>query len=264
MLLVRDAFAQGLFGGGSRAASGSPNPSLTFFLQILQFLPLILIFYLLLIRPQQQQAKKAKAMLAALKKGDKVVTSGGLMGTIVGLDDHKAVLRDRAREVPGVDDTLRQLIADMRETMKAYGGVGLAANQVGVPQRVLVVDVPVDEGERAAHALINPVVKRRVGTLTGEEGCLSLPGIWDEVTRAERVIVQALDEQGRGIELDAEGYLARAIQHEIDHLEGVLFVDRLSPLRRQFLRRSLDALARGELPEDYQPPLGPPDRGGSF
>jgi len=92
MLLVGDANAQGLFGGG-RAASGSPNPSLTFILQIAQFLPIILIFYLLLIRPQQQQAKKTRAMLAALKRGDKVVTSGGMMGTIVGLDENKAVLR---------------------------------------------------------------------------------------------------------------------------------------------------------------------------
>jgi len=93
MLMVSDAFAQGLFGGGGPAASGSSNPNMTFILQIAQFLPIIAIFYLLLIRPQQQQAKKLKAMLAALKKGDKVVTSGGLMGTIVGLDEQKAVLR---------------------------------------------------------------------------------------------------------------------------------------------------------------------------
>ena len=93
MLMVSDAYAQGLFGGGGTAASGSPNPTMTFILQIAQFLPLIAIFYLLLIRPQQQQAKKLKLMLAALKKGDKVVTSGGLMGTVVGLDEQKAVLR---------------------------------------------------------------------------------------------------------------------------------------------------------------------------
>ena len=93
MLMLSDAFAQGLFGGGGSAASGSPNPNMTFILQIAQFLPIIAIFYLLLIRPQQQQAKKLKLMLAALKKGDKVVTSGGLMGTIVGLDEQKAVLR---------------------------------------------------------------------------------------------------------------------------------------------------------------------------
>ena len=93
MLMVSDAYAQGLFGGGAPAASGSPNPTMTFILQIAQFLPLIAIFYLLLIRPQQQQAKKLKLMLAALKKGDKVVTSGGLMGPIVRLEDQKTVLR---------------------------------------------------------------------------------------------------------------------------------------------------------------------------
>ncbi len=164
------------------------------------------------------------------------------------------VLREKAHEIERVDDALRALIEDMRATMKAYNGVGLAANQVGVPQRLLVVDVPGEEGERLSHALVNPVVKRRVGTQSAEEGCLSIPGIWEEVTRSERIVVQALDEHGRGIELDAEGYLARAIQHEIDHLDGVLFVDRLSGLKRQFLRRSLDALARGELPDDYAPP----------
>jgi preprotein translocase subunit YajC len=93
MLMVSDAFAQGLFGGGAPAAPGSSNPNMTFILQIAQFLPIIAIFYLLLIRPQQQQAKKLKAMLAALKNGDKVVTSGGLMGTIARLDEQKVTLR---------------------------------------------------------------------------------------------------------------------------------------------------------------------------
>jgi preprotein translocase subunit YajC len=93
MLMVSDAFAQGLFGGGAPAAPGSPNPNMTFLLQIAQFLPIIAIFYLLLIRPQQQQAKKLKAMLAALKNGDKVVTSGGLMGTIARIDEQKVTLR---------------------------------------------------------------------------------------------------------------------------------------------------------------------------
>ncbi len=163
-------------------------------------------------------------------------------------------LREKARDLTGVDDALRELIADMRETMKAYGGVGLAATQLGVPQRLLVADVPVDEDQRAQITLINPVLKRRTGSQVGEEGCLSIPGIWEEVTRAERILVTGLDEEGHPVELDVDGYVARAIQHEIDHLEGVLFVDRLSPLKRQFLRRSLDALARGELPEDYSPP----------
>lgn len=174
------------------------------------------------------------------------------------------VLRERAREVTSVDDTLRQLIADMRETMHAYGGVGLAANQVGVAQRLLVVDVPVEEHVRARHALINPVVKGRSGSVTGEEGCLSVPGLWEDVTRAERLVVAGLDEEGRGVELSVEGYLARAIQHEMDHLEGVLFVDRLSTLKRQFLRRSLDALARGEIPERHHPPAEPDGPGGQL
>lgn len=164
------------------------------------------------------------------------------------------VLRTKAEEITGPDDTLRRLVEDMFETMKAYNGVGLAANQVGVLQRVLVVDVPLDDVERARFALVNPVIDRRSGSQTGEEGCLSIPGIYEDVSRANAIRVQALDEWGHPMEIEAGGYLARAIQHEVDHLDGVLFVDRLSPLKRQFLRRSLDALARGELPDDYRAP----------
>jgi len=163
------------------------------------------------------------------------------------------VLREKADPVAAVDDSLRALIADMRETMKAYNGVGLAANQVGVARRVLVVDVPVDEGQRACYAIVNPVIVSRSGSETGEEGCLSIPGILDDVTRAFRVRVHGLDEWGTPIEIEAEDYLARALQHEVDHLDGVLFVDRLSLLKRQFLRRALDALARGEVPEGHGP-----------
>jgi peptide deformylase len=165
------------------------------------------------------------------------------------------VLRQRALEVSQFDDTLRSLVADMRDTMQAYRGVGLAANQVGVLQRVLLVDVPAGEdgGANEAHTLVNPVVISRRGSEMAEEGCLSIPGIYEEVPRSHRVEVEYLDEHGRRHALVAEGYLARAIQHEIDHLDGVLFVDRLSPLKRQFLRRSLDLLARGELPEGYHP-----------
>jgi len=164
------------------------------------------------------------------------------------------VLRQKALPVTAVDETVRQLIADMRETMKAYHGVGLAANQVGVAQRVILVDVPDEDGGRSQFALINPVITSRTGSEVGEEGCLSIPGIFEDVTRAETITLQALDDQGRKLNLSAEGYLARAVQHEVDHLDGVLFVDRLSLLKRQFLRRSLDALARGELPDGYTPP----------
>ncbi len=169
------------------------------------------------------------------------------------------VLRQRAREVVEFDDSLRALAADMRETMKAYHGVGLAGNQVGVLQRVLVVDVPLDDegATGAAYTLVNPECLERAGSQTTEEGCLSVPGIYEDVSRSLRVRVRYRDERGAAAELEAEGFLARAIQHEIDHLDGVLFVDRLSPLKRQFLRRSLEALARGEMPEGFAPPVGP-------
>jgi peptide deformylase len=139
--------------------------------------------------------------------------------------------------------------------MKAYSGVGLAANQVGVAKRVLVVDVPLDDEKRAQLALVNPDITRRSGTETGEEGCLSIPGVWEDVTRARSIRVEALDELGRGIVVEADGYLARALQHEVDHLDGKLFVDRLSALKRQFLRRQLEALSRGEVPEGHHPPM---------
>ena len=103
--------------------------------------------------------------------------------------------------------------------------------------------------------LVNPVIESRASSQDSEEGCLSIPGIFEDVTRALEIRVRYQDEHGNPAVLEAEGYLARAIQHEVDHLDGVLFVDRLSPLKRQFLKRALDALARGELPEDYAPPL---------
>ena len=162
------------------------------------------------------------------------------------------VLREKSAAVGAIDDALRALIADMRETMKAYNGVGLAANQVGVARRVLVVDVPMDEERRAQYAIVNPVIVSRSGSESGEEGCLSIPGILDDVTRAFRIKLRGLDEWGTPIEIEAEDYLSRALQHEVDHLDGVLFVDRLSLLKRQFLRRALDALANGELPEGYR------------
>jgi peptide deformylase len=174
------------------------------------------------------------------------------------------VLRQKAREVGGADDTLRALVADMRDTMHAYSGVGLAANQVGVLQRVLVVDVPLDEEHRARYAIVNPVVALRSGSETGEEGCLSIPGVWEDVGRSRAITVRGLDEWGKPLAFEAEGYLARAIQHEVDHLDGVLFVDRLSPLKRQFLRGQLDALARGELPDGHHGPPAPPRAEESF
>ena len=162
-------------------------------------------------------------------------------------------LRTRTREVRDFDDTLRALVADLYETMAAYNGVGLAANQVGVGQRVFVVDVPHEDGAHDRFAVVNPVLDQKRGKESGEEGCLSMPGILEQVQRAASVRLRGLDEHGIPIERMVTGYLARAIQHETDHLDGVLFTDRLSPLKRQFLRRDLDALARGELPAGYHP-----------
>jgi peptide deformylase len=165
------------------------------------------------------------------------------------------VLREKARPIESFDEPLASLVADMFETMRAYRGVGLAGNQVGVAQRVLVIEVPGEkEGESLRLALINPSLSEAAGQQVDEEGCLSMPGIYEDVKRALAVRVRAQDPEGRPIEFVAEGYLARVVQHEVDHLDGVLFTDRLSPLRRQFLRRSLEALARGEMPDGYQHP----------
>lgn len=164
------------------------------------------------------------------------------------------VLRAKAADVTAFDDSLRALVADLFETMKAYNGVGLAAPQVGVSQRIFVVEVPYDDETRERFAVINPTLDQRQGKESGEEGCLSMPGINEDVVRATELRLRAFDEHGKAFERRVDGFLARAIQHEADHLDGVLFTDRLSPLKRQFLRRQLDELARGEVPEGYHPP----------
>ena len=166
------------------------------------------------------------------------------------------VLRQKAREVVEFDDSLRALVADMFDTMKAYNGVGLAAPQVGVSQRVFVVDVPREDDKRDRFAVINPQLDQRKGKEVAEEGCLSMPGMLEDVSRAFELRLRWQDEYGKPHERKVDDYLARAIQHEADHLDGVLFTDRLSPLKKQFLRRALDALARGELPEGYHPRRG--------
>lgn len=163
------------------------------------------------------------------------------------------VLRRKAADVAAFDDSLRALVADLYDTMRAYRGVGLAAPQVGVSQRVFVVDVPVDEQHHERFAVVNPEIDQREGKTTYEEGCLSIPGLYEEVVRAERFRIRGFDEHGVAFERVVDGFLARALLHENDHLDGVLFPDRLSPLKRGFLRKSLDALARGEVPEGYHP-----------
>ena len=147
-------------------------------------------------------------------------------------------LRTVAQPVDEADDALRQLIDDMLETMYASQGIGLAATQVNVHRRLLVLDVSEDQGQPLA--LINPEIVAREEVCTTQEGCLSVPGIFDDVERAQRIRVRALDRHGEPFEMDAEGLLAVCIQHEMDHLEGKLFVDYLSELKRQRIRKKLE------------------------
>ncbi|OGP80797.1 MAG: peptide deformylase [Deltaproteobacteria bacterium RBG_16_64_85] len=136
-------------------------------------------------------------------------------------------LLKKAAPVSRVDEKVRELIRDMFETMRAASGVGLAAPQLGVGKRVIIVDISHVEKEVAPLALVNPEIVESRGLEEGTEGCLSLPGIEGVVPRAEFVLVKALDEQGRPVQIAARGFLARALQHEIDHLDGVLFIDRI-------------------------------------
>lgn len=147
-------------------------------------------------------------------------------------------LRTRAVPVKEVDDALRQLIDDMTETMYQANGIGLAATQVNVHQCIVVIDV--SEERNQPRVFINPEIIDREGDEVMEEGCLSVPGIYDTVRRAERVRVRALDRDGNAFELDADGLLAVCIQHEMDHLNGKLFVDYLSDLKRSRIRKKLE------------------------
>ena len=151
-------------------------------------------------------------------------------------------LHTRAAPVLNVDDSIRKLVADMAETMYEAPGIGLAATQVDVHQRVVVIDV--SEDNSALLALINPEIISRSGEQVCEEGCLSVPGIYDKVTRAETVRVRALDQQGKTFELDAEGLLAVCIQHELDHLDGKVFVEYLSKLKQTRIKDKLAKKAR--------------------
>jgi len=147
-------------------------------------------------------------------------------------------LRTKASPVGEVDAPLRQLIDDLLETMYAAKGVGLAATQVNVHKRLLVADV--SEAKNEPLVLVNPEVLSREDIGTMQEGCLSVPGYYEDVNRAQRIRFTALDRNGKRYERDAEGLLAVCLQHEIDHLDGKLFVDYLSELKRTRIRRKLE------------------------
>jgi peptide deformylase len=153
------------------------------------------------------------------------------------------ILRQKAAPVAKVDPDLAGFVAGMFECMYRADGIGLAAPQVGLLRRVFVLDVLPEDAPRVKRAFVNPVIVKKEGSAVAEEGCLSIPGIRHDVKRAERVIVEAMDETGAPFRMEAEGLLARAIQHETDHLDGVLFVDRLSAIQRKLLDGKLKRLA---------------------
>jgi len=149
------------------------------------------------------------------------------------------VLLQKAEPVENIDDSIRTLLENMAETMYAAPGVGLAAPQVGVPLRVIVADAsPRVEGEHLVK-LVNPVITFAEGSVEGEEGCLSVPGFSENVTRAEKVVVEGYDEHGKPVKIETETFLATILQHEIDHLDGTLFIDHLGRLTRDMIRRKL-------------------------
>ena len=153
-------------------------------------------------------------------------------------------LRTVAKEVDKVDDRIRQLVDDMLETMYAAKGVGLAATQVNVHQRVIVMDI--SENKDAPLCLINPEIIAQSGEEQGDEGCLSVPGFFEPVTRAAEITVTALDRDGKRFHLEARDLLAVCIQHEMDHLKGQLFVDYLSAFKRNRIKAKLEKIHKSQ------------------
>jgi peptide deformylase len=155
------------------------------------------------------------------------------------------VLEQMAEPVTEFDTPeLRELLTDMWETMYAAKGVGLAAPQIGLGKRISVIDISVGENESDKIIIINPEIVAQEGKQTGEEGCLSIPGFREPVTRANKVTVRAKNERGETVEYSGEELLARAFQHEIDHMDGVLFINRLSALKRDLIRRKIKKLQK--------------------
>jgi len=153
------------------------------------------------------------------------------------------ILRQKAQPVEAITPEIRKTLTDMLETMYYQVGIGLAAPQVGVSLRIILVD----DGPRGPRALLNPAIVDQRGSVRGEEGCLSIPGFFGEVERSEWVRVEAMDAEGRPLSFEAKGLQARVIQHELDHLDGVLFIDRLPPVTRDRMKKKIQ---KDGLPED--------------
>lgn len=170
------------------------------------------------------------------------------------------LLKKKSIPVAHVDREIRDLIDNLFETMYAAPGVGLAAPQVGILKRVLVIDVGRLEGETHKpdpRAIINPIFKSKEGKITWEEGCLSLPQLVVPVERSKKIIVEGLDPDGRPVKYLGENLLAVAFQHEIDHLDGILLVDRISRLKRDLYKRKLEKIAAGQEVEEVARGPGP-------
>jgi len=147
------------------------------------------------------------------------------------------VLKEKTTRVADINGDIQRLIDDMIETMYAAKGVGIAANQVGVSKRLCVIDVSAADDKTPLIVLINPDIIERKGSIEDEEGCLSLPEYRTKVKRAEEVLVRGFDRKGKPLEIEGRELLARALQHEIDHLEGMLIIDRISPIKREFFKK---------------------------
>ncbi|MDI1471681.1 MAG: peptide deformylase [Thermodesulfovibrio sp.] len=147
------------------------------------------------------------------------------------------ILKVKASFVDEINGNIQKLIDDMIETMYKANGVGLSAPQVGVSKRIIVVDTSPREENQSLIVLVNPEIVNSDGEIISEEGCLSIPGFITRLQRKQKVFVKGLDKNGKEIEIEAEGLLARALQHEIDHLDGILLIDRISPLKRELFRR---------------------------
>jgi len=153
------------------------------------------------------------------------------------------ILRKKTVEVVDFGDAIAPILRRMAEVMYEEEGIGIAAPQVGSDLRMMILDIPREDAENFRAALINPEILEKEGTQRGEEGCLSFPGIREDVTRFDRITVRARNEQGEPFTFEADGLLSRAVQHELDHLDGVLFIDRMSPIRRRLLAKKLKKLA---------------------
>jgi peptide deformylase len=155
-------------------------------------------------------------------------------------------LKKGSDAVNRIDEQVNQLIQDMRETMHAAGGIGLAACQVGVSRRVIVLDVSPMDPRQSFFALINPEIVSEEGEIDHEEGCLSVPECLEKIRRKEKVLVKGLSPEGKEVEIEGDGILAIALQHEIDHINGILILDRVSRLRREIYRNKLKKEKRKE------------------